>query len=351
LNKQRFNNLINNYHNISEEDRRELHELVKLYPYSQVLHTLVAKANIDAKTDIAANTLNYAAMYASDRQILKNIIQPKGVETAKSSKTEHPKAERPVEVITVNKKILVEPVKESSNENTKINQLKQIKITVDNAKISENSDLLRDEIWADLKNLKDSKANYLFLLEKSGSEESIKPTKKLAVTKVKEVANTKEEPIEGKSIVTKKTIKAAPQVKKEVVSKKKEVKKKSKSITDEETMKKSGVKGKKTPVKKNDKLKKPIKNAPLKEQIKIIDKFIDKVPSISSRQVLTINENQKDLSVASTEFGEDLVSENLALILIEQGKVQKAVDIYKKLIWKFPQKKAYFAAQIEALKK
>jgi len=43
------------------------------------------------------------------------------------------------------------------------------------------------------------------------------------------------------------------------------------------------------------------------------------------------------------------VSENLAQILLSQGKKQKAIEIYKKLIWKFPQKKAYFAARIEEL--
>jgi ABC-type Zn uptake system ZnuABC Zn-binding protein ZnuA len=37
--------------------------------------------------------------------------------------------------------------------------------------------------------------------------------------------------------------------------------------------------------------------------------------------------------------------------MIKQGKHEKAIDIYKKLIWKFPQKKAYFATQIEELKK
>lgn len=40
----------------------------------------------------------------------------------------------------------------------------------------------------------------------------------------------------------------------------------------------------------------------------------------------------------------------LAGIMVKQGKLEKAIDIYHKLIWKFPQKKSYFAAQIEILK-
>jgi hypothetical protein len=38
-------------------------------------------------------------------------------------------------------------------------------------------------------------------------------------------------------------------------------------------------------------------------------------------------------------------------ILIHQGKKERAIEVLKKLIWKFPQKKAYFAAQIEDLKR
>ena len=57
-----------------------------------------------------------------------------------------------------------------------------------------------------------------------------------------------------------------------------------------------------------------------------------------------------DLSAQSVEFGDNLVSENLARVMIKQGNKSKAIDIYKKLIWKFPQKKAYFASQIDSLK-
>ena len=50
-------------------------------------------------------------------------------------------------------------------------------------------------------------------------------------------------------------------------------------------------------------------------------------------------------------FGDNIVSETLVEILLKQGKKDKAIEVLKKLIWKFPQKKAYFAAQIEDLKK
>jgi tetratricopeptide (TPR) repeat protein len=58
---------------------------------------------------------------------------------------------------------------------------------------------------------------------------------------------------------------------------------------------------------------------------------------------------QEDLAANSTRLSENAISENLARILHRQGKVDLAIDIYRKLIWKFPQKKAYFADQIEKL--
>ena len=61
--------------------------------------------------------------------------------------------------------------------------------------------------------------------------------------------------------------------------------------------------------------------------------------------------DNSDLTEKSTHFADNVISETLVEILIKQGKKTKAIEVLKKLIWKFPQKKAYFAAQIEELKK
>jgi tetratricopeptide (TPR) repeat protein len=86
-----------------------------------------------------------------------------------------------------------------------------------------------------------------------------------------------------------------------------------------------------------------------KEQIEIIDEFIKTQPSISPARSVT--PKVEDLSEKYDIYGDNIVSETLVEILLKQGKNEKAVEMLKKLIWKFPQKKAYFAAQIEALKK
>lgn len=85
-----------------------------------------------------------------------------------------------------------------------------------------------------------------------------------------------------------------------------------------------------------------------KEQAVIIDEFIKTNPTISKPMA---TQTELDLTGSSDAYNENVVSETLAMILIKQGKKEKAIEVLRKLIWKFPQKKAYFAAQIEDLSK
>jgi hypothetical protein len=90
-----------------------------------------------------------------------------------------------------------------------------------------------------------------------------------------------------------------------------------------------------------------IDNPRQKEQNEIIDQFIKAQPSLPKPKS---SEPVNDLSEDSGSFGDNVVSETLVDILLKQGKKDKAIEVLKKLIWKFPQKKAYFAAQIDDLK-
>jgi len=95
----------------------------------------------------------------------------------------------------------------------------------------------------------------------------------------------------------------------------------------------------------------PKKKLKKEEQEKLIEKFIQSDPQMQNVRSPEELKEKKDLSAPSVKFRDDIISENLANIMIKQGKLETAIDIYKKLIWKFPQKKAYFATQIEELKK
>lgn len=92
-------------------------------------------------------------------------------------------------------------------------------------------------------------------------------------------------------------------------------------------------------------------NEQQKQQIEIINQFIRVQPSISNPRDRAPSAIGDLSTIKSGEFGDNIVSETLVEILVKQGKKDKAIEVLKKLIWKYPQKKAYFASQIEDLKK
>ncbi|NHE59380.1 hypothetical protein [Cyclobacterium plantarum] len=86
-----------------------------------------------------------------------------------------------------------------------------------------------------------------------------------------------------------------------------------------------------------------------KEQLDLINNF-DEKPIRLSRERMDQEENLPDLSEKSTLLNDNMLSESFAKLLVKQNKKQEAIEIYRKLILKFPKKKTYFADQIEQLK-
>jgi hypothetical protein len=84
-------------------------------------------------------------------------------------------------------------------------------------------------------------------------------------------------------------------------------------------------------------------------QSELIDKFILANPRIEPvRDPSRIQDG--DISKPFTEREGGFVTETLARIYINQGYYSKAIDIYKELSLKFPEKSSYFATQIELVK-
>ena len=357
MNKQRFIKILKDYNNIPDDDRNKLHDLAKNYPYSQVIHTLVAKANNDARTPIAEQTLHYAAFYATDRHVLKEVIQEK--RSVVREETVATPIKREVDSTVEKTETQHAPSDTSAPETA------SARFTVSPELYQADTENIRDAVLLDLENLRKSKASYMESLVDDSPAKEIKPATKEPDVK----APVKEQQAEAENAKTpakkspaskkKKEAAATDDVKKVKPEKKKpktaaKKKKEEKEKKEAKERKDTKEKKKKDPEKKatDKKIKATgkLKKLPHDEQKEIIENFINKEPSITAKP-LKSSENQPDLSEASTSFNEDLISENLAQILISQGKKNKAIDIYKKLIWKFPQKKAYFASRIEELQK
>ena len=87
------------------------------------------------------------------------------------------------------------------------------------------------------------------------------------------------------------------------------------------------------------------------KQDTLISAFIDTNPRIVPKmRPEDLPEEQEDISLDSLKEPEDAITEALAAIYIAQGLYDKAMKIYEKLSLKYPEKRAYFAGQIEKIK-
>jgi len=88
-----------------------------------------------------------------------------------------------------------------------------------------------------------------------------------------------------------------------------------------------------------------------KRQQKIIEGFIKSNPRIASiKAESNIEVPQVNLVGRVAQEGQGSIeTEAFAKILIRQGKIEKAIDIYQKLILKKPEKKNYFAKKLSEL--
>ncbi len=254
MKKERFKEIVHNYSSTSDEII-SLKKLANEYPFSQIIHLLLANSSKSSNSNDYKPNLTTAAFYTTDRTILKSLIEHNLV----PSETNQP-------IVATPKKVAKPQVSVDSKVKTE--------------------DIIVSETLA---------------------EDVLKNLEKLQIIK-KEAA----EWLDNWTSPT-------DQKKEESAKKTKPKQKKLKKVAKPNT------------------------------QSKIIEKFIKEEPRIT-KNAKPLNEKE-DMANKSGVMREDVISESLAKIFVKQGKNKKAIDIYKKLIWKFPQKKTLFAAEIEKLKK
>ncbi len=85
-----------------------------------------------------------------------------------------------------------------------------------------------------------------------------------------------------------------------------------------------------------------------KKKFELIDKFIENKPKIVPSENLTSNVNIKE---STTLDKNELMTETLAKVYLEQKKYKKAIQAYKILSLKYPEKSSFFANRIKAVQK
>ena len=87
----------------------------------------------------------------------------------------------------------------------------------------------------------------------------------------------------------------------------------------------------------------------------LIDKFLSsnsgKIRNFHDEVNGTELENRIEIIEKSTAENDDIITETLAAIYLQQKNYEKALDAYKKLSLKYPEKSIYFAIQIKEIEK
>jgi predicted Zn-dependent protease len=290
--RDQFNLLLSKYTSLNAEETANLISLRQEFPYSQVIQGMTARGAQDNSLKEKEQYLHLSAIYSTDRAVLKSIITGALKPTGRILKSEN-KTKVPQELAT-----RVETKKESTPK--LVDQ--EIVEPITTPKTNQSSDNLHEEVMRNIETLKQRKLQF---------EEALK-----------NLSMTQSQPL--------------PQAQKQ---------KKDKNHADPEEEFIQEIKTTKKKIKPE--------GSKQKEQIEIIDQFIKSQPSISKNKLAAsiASESKEDLTEKNLTYGDNIVSETLVQILLKQGKKEKAMEVLKKLIWKFPQKKAYFAAQIEDLKK
>ena len=95
------------------------------------------------------------------------------------------------------------------------------------------------------------------------------------------------------------------------------------------------------------KIQEPSPESALEKKFDLIDKFISSNPKISP-----VKDVSPSFNLAQTKLvqNDSLMTETLARIYLEQKNYEKAIQSYRILILKYPEKSAFFADQIKAVK-
>ncbi len=90
----------------------------------------------------------------------------------------------------------------------------------------------------------------------------------------------------------------------------------------------------------------------LGQQLKTFTQWLKTMKKVTSDETNNLDKKAEEALVqmaGESNTGEEVVTESMALVLEQQGKTAKAIELYRKLSLLHPEKSVYFAARIERL--
>ena len=321
--------ILANPQSISSEDQEMLEKAITEYPYFQLARTLVAKAKHDQQAPDAYESLGIAAIYAPDRRHLRKVFYEDIHNDWQPTEQveEEPQMAEKKEVATSDLSEVSQEINENLEEKVEETPTAAVETEVD-----DSSTIEADTSEEDLAN-SETEAETLGVANHDQEEEIVYRELEENLRKLrqaKEEANADEE-AEGKKKIA--NVNQAP-----LEANYAETATQSPLLLDYL----HGIE--------------PISSERLgihqQRQNELINKFVNSDTSSIGRSRPSLPDNDSetlDLSEKSAEYDTDLVTENLAEIMLKQGKKNKALEIYRQLMLKFPDKKAYFAEKIEKL--
>lgn len=307
MDKLTFEKLISSPFDISSQEAGQLEGLLNSFPYCQAAYILIAKESHDKKSMLYPQKLRKASTYSLNRKVLHHLI------FKKSSITE----------VVVEKKNEISTIKKQDSSPQK--KLESNIPVVPATSAPDNSNLLQ-ELEENMRLLK--KQRHLY---DSNNASVTSNTAQVGKIDLPEIPNTSFPSVALKKRHLTPLPTTAPLFIEET--------KLGEELSSEQKQQGSEL----------EMLLAYLFPPVERTQQDTIDKFIEKDPKISKATKLVSHKENDDLSKPSTELKIELTTENYAQILVKQNKIEKAKEVYRKLILKYPDKSAYFAAKIHEL--
>jgi len=296
MNTKIFTYLLANPQNISQDQQRELSEVLEKYPYFQSARALQLKGLKNSDSFLYNDALKLTAAYTTDRNILFEYITSDNFIQNEISEVIQQHDE------SVNKIIVVSE-----------NITEQISVEIDK------------QIKAELKKAEAILNPNLFLPKEIENEKRIIDT----ISEPSKISETnKQIPVSAGIIATDKPLDFT----------------KEDPHSFSEWLKLTAA----TPIAREEKVVVPSEK---KQKFELIDKFIQDNPKLIPTKRASDKKENKNLASQYTQAPEALMTETLAKVYLQQKNYKKAIQAYKILILKNPEKSGFFADQIRAINK